>query len=179
MGVRLDDVLVDPEEVSWIVLSLNFQEPVVVIPVGRLDPVDPLIHHEIYVSASHRVGVQRFPISLGPGCERFGFGRVWIYTSDDHGPGRVPEAPGGLGSPDTVNGAVDGIEVHERQLARSLGCELQVLVDSLVGKPFYEVTLPVPLQALRQQWVEQALYSRERHGPDPVKDGEAVLGESA
>lgn len=154
VGVTLDDVLVHPEEVRWIELSLDFEEPVIVIPVGRLDPVHPLIHHEIYVSASHCVGVHRFPISLGPGSERFCFGRVWIDTSDDHGPGRVPEAPGRLGSPDAVNGAVDGIEVHERQLARSPGCELQVLVDCLVRKLFYEVTLPVPLQALRQQWIE-------------------------
>jgi hypothetical protein len=69
-----------------------------------------------------------------------------------------------------VDSAIDRVEVHQRELTWSLGRKLQVLVYGLVRKLFYKVTFPIPLQARGQQWVEQALYGRERHGPDPVKD---------
>ena len=170
LEVSRSDVLVDVEKVIRIVLPLNFRQSIVVVAVGRFNPVDSFFHHEIYVSASQCVGMNGFPVFLGPRRNRFRLGRVGTDTRDDHRPRRVPERPGRLALPDAVDCAVDRIVVHQREFARRFGGTLQMHVDSMVGKLFNEVTFPVPLQACRQQWVKQALQSRERHGPHPVQD---------
>jgi hypothetical protein len=36
----------------WIVLPFDFSQSIVVVSVGRFDPIDSFIHHEVYVGAS-------------------------------------------------------------------------------------------------------------------------------
>ena len=46
------DVLVNAEKIVRIVLPFNFRQSIIVVAVGRFDPVDSFIHHEVYVRAS-------------------------------------------------------------------------------------------------------------------------------
>jgi len=61
--------------------------------------------------------------------------------------------------------------MRQRELAGGFSSPLQMCVNSLVRKFFDKVPFPIPLQAFRQQRIEQALESRERASAHPVKDG--------
>ena len=60
------DVLVDVEEVVGVVATLDLGEPFVVAAVGRLDPVLPLVHHEVDVRAAGRGRMQLLASSPWP-----------------------------------------------------------------------------------------------------------------
>ncbi len=51
------DILVNAKKVLWIVLSLNFYKPIVIISVSRFDTVESLVHHEVYISTAQTIGV--------------------------------------------------------------------------------------------------------------------------
>ena len=85
VGLLRSDILVDVEKVIRIVLPLNLRQSIVVVAVGRFDPVDSFFHHEIYVGASQCVGMDGFPIFLGPRRNRFrlaGSGLIPAMTID-------------------------------------------------------------------------------------------------
>src|SRR5215472_8273490 len=111
------------------------------------------------------------PVFLGPGLERLRVRRVEVDATNDHGPCRIPAVPRGLGSPYLVDRAVYGVDVRNRKLRRRRADMLNMQVDRAVGQFLDEVGCPVPLHALREQWVEQALQGGEGHGPHPVEDG--------
>ena len=42
-------------------------------------------------------------------------------------------------------------------------------IDRFVGKFFHEIAAPIPLQALREEWIEQGLERRKGHFAHPVE----------
>ena len=96
--------------------------------------------------------------------------RVWVDAGEDGAPERVAVAPGRIGRPEVVGGAIDRVKVHGRLPCRHLGAEPRVGLDGLVGDLLDEVGAPVPLVALRVDLVEGALQRRVRHRLHAVKE---------
>jgi hypothetical protein len=125
---RRRDVLVHAEEVSRIVLRLHGRETFVVVAVGRLNaPLGLVVHHEVDVSPFEVERVNSLPILASPCLQGIGLLRVGADPGDDHGPGRLACVPCRCVLRNATDGSVDGVEVHERQLARRLGrlCDVQ------------------------------------------------------
>ena len=58
------------------------------------------------------------PVILRPFGERGRLGRIGVDRGDHHRPSRIARVPRGLAFADPLDGAIDGIKVHERQFAR-------------------------------------------------------------
>src|SRR5262249_28806530 len=65
--------------------------------------------------------------------------------------------------------------MHKRKLTRRFHGIFEMHVNCPVRQLLDVGALPVPLQALRQQRVEHALYRGERHGSDTVEDWDRKL----
>ncbi len=100
------------EKVIWIVFPLNFHQAIVIVPVGRFDPVDSFLHHEVYVGAAHAVGMECLPIVFRPSRDLFGIRRFWIDSGDHHRPLRVAITKRGLVTVDPARRAVYWLSVQ-------------------------------------------------------------------
>jgi hypothetical protein len=60
------NVLVNVEKVLRIVFSLNFHQPIVIVSVGRFDPIDSFVHHKVHAGAAQTVRMHCRPIVFGP-----------------------------------------------------------------------------------------------------------------
>src|SRR4249920_612565 len=80
------NVLIHAEQVSRVVALLDLGQTIVVFSVCRADPVLTFVHHEIYVCASCRIGMQRVPIVPCPVGDLFFIRGVWVDTNYDSGP---------------------------------------------------------------------------------------------
>src|SRR5215218_2494813 len=71
-------VVVYAEEVTRVVLSLYCNQPLVVVAVGRPDALLALVHHEVHVGTTSRVGMQCLRIFVCPREDACVVGRVRI-----------------------------------------------------------------------------------------------------
>src|SRR5208282_639012 len=108
------DVLVNAEKVIWIVLPLNFHKAIVIISVGCFDPVDSLVHHEVYVGAPQAVRMQCRPVVFGPGRYLFGVCWVRIYSDNDHRPLRIAITESSFVAVHAAHRTVYRIKMHGR-----------------------------------------------------------------
>jgi len=84
-----------------------------------------------------------------------------IDPGDHHGPGRLACVPRGRLIRHAADGSIDGVKVHERQLARRFGSLSNVCVNRLVRPRFHKVALPIALEAFWKKGIEQRLGLRD------------------
>src|SRR5690349_6751168 len=80
------NVLVDVEDVVWVVLRLDTRQAVVVVAVGGADAFLSFLHHEVDVCAAGGVGMGRVPVADAPVAHCAGVGWVGVDAEDDLGP---------------------------------------------------------------------------------------------
>jgi hypothetical protein len=163
------DVLIHTEEIGWIVLALDGRQALIVVPVAGFDALLALFHHEIYVRAARRMGMQIVPVLSGPVHDAVLIGRVGIDSHNHLGPGGIPVAPRRLVLAHPMRRSVHRIEVHGRVHGRQLGAVLHVEPDRLVAQLIDKVRFPIVLEPGRVERIEHALERRMRDGADQVQ----------
>src|SRR5258708_24717754 len=130
---RWEDVLVDPEEIVRVVLRLYRTKARVVVSVCRLDAaLHFVIHHEVDVCPFQIERVNRLPVGAAPRLQRVSLFRIRVDSSNDHRPWCVAGIPRGRVFEHAVDGSVDRIQMHQRQLAWRIGCLRDMRFDRLV-----------------------------------------------
>ena len=115
LNLLRQDVLIDPEEIVWIIFSFNLPQPCVIAPVACLDPVLPFIHHKIKVSASLGIGMKLLPVVLTPPADFRSVLSQRIYANYDARVLGVPVGPCRRIGRHPRGGAAHGIKVHLRE----------------------------------------------------------------
>src|ERR1700684_2322469 len=111
LSLRLD-VLIYAEQVAGIVPLLDLSQTVVILTVGRPDPILALLHHEVDVGAAGGIGMKRVPILPRPDGDFFLVRGVGIDPDNYRTPHRVPVSPRRGAVLDAAGSSVDRIEVH-------------------------------------------------------------------
>src|SRR5215510_16398654 len=163
------NILVDAKQVGRIVHVLECHETLIVVAIGRLDALGPLVHHEIHVGATCRVGMQCLPVSLRPSDDLLVVGWIWIDPNDDLCPGGVTVAPRRIMLAHPVCSAVDRIEVHGGVDRWNVRAMLHVQRNCCVAQLIDEVSAPVPLQTRWIQGIKQALECWIRQRADQIE----------
>src|SRR5215213_10879850 len=125
-------VLVDAEEVGWVVLVLYGDQLLEVVAVGGLHALLALVHHEVHVRPAARVGMHRVPVLLRPTDDTFIVIRVRVYANEDRRPLGLTVAEGRLVPAYAVDRPVYRVEVHRRVHRRHFRSVPQVHRDGLV-----------------------------------------------
>src|SRR3954468_24247238 len=110
------------------------------------------------------------PVRTPPGFE--GVGLRWIGTDagDDHRERCVACTPCGGLAGNATDRAVDRVQVQERQRARRSGRLRDMRIDCLVWQRLDEVALPVPLQPLWEERIEERVHGWKGNRSHPIED---------
>ena len=121
---RRFNVLVEPEQIAWVILGLDRRQTLIVHAVRRPHARRALvIFHIVDVSALLQVGARGVKLLPRPSGDRHGIGRVNSYTDGQEAMLRVAVTERGICRGNPANGAAHVLDRHQGQgRRRRLDC---------------------------------------------------------